>query len=175
MTAPVGNVLRSDRVVILARGRSLRMGTPKGLLRFADGGQAFLRMITDLYLNEGYPVDVVCTSETAEAYRGELPSGGNVRVVEGGTGGDTARTVLTAWESLVNERISCSHIWAHPVDLPLVKASTVRLLRQTSDDDPSRIIRPQCGGTPGHPASDADHLPGPLQLPQSPDDCRPHY
>jgi len=142
---------RRDRVVIMARGLSVRMGVPKGLLRLAPTGPVFVRIIADLYLTVGLPVDVVTLAENAEAYSRELPEREDLRILPAGAGGDTALTLLIAWRSSLAAKIPCSHIWAHPVDLPLVTADSINLLRDHSHGNPDRIIRPEHRGVPGHP------------------------
>lgn len=151
MTSAGGSILRKDRAVIMARGLSVRMGVPKGLLRLSPAGPAFVRIIADLYLKAGLPVDVVTREETAEAYRSELAAGDEIRILPAEAGGDTALTLLCAWRSCLAEGFPCSHFWAHPVDLPLVTAVTVNRMMDLSHRDPDRIIRPVRQGKPGHP------------------------
>ena len=90
---------RRDRVVVMARGLSSRMGVPKGLLRLAPSGPTFIQAIVALYLNDGFPVDVVTTETMVEIYRGEWPAPEAVRVLPAAPGGDTALTLLAAWRS----------------------------------------------------------------------------
>ena len=151
MTSAGTNVPRRDRAVVMARGRSSRMGAPKGLLRLSPTGPTFVRIIADLYLTVGIPVDVVTREETAEVYRRELPVVENLRIVPAVDGGDTALTLLIAWRSCLAAKIHCSHFWAHPVDLPLVNADAVGLLMDYSHRNPDRVIRPVHQGVPGHP------------------------
>ncbi|MCK9995341.1 MAG: NTP transferase domain-containing protein [Candidatus Krumholzibacteria bacterium] len=145
------SVPRRDRAVIMARGLSARMGVPKGLLRLSSNGPAFVRIIADLYLNAGLPVDVITREETFEVYRRELPECNELRLLPAEAGGDTALTLLIAWRSCLAAGIPCSHFWAHPVDLPLVTANAVDLLGDLSRREPDRIIRPTWKGIPGHP------------------------
>ncbi len=145
------SVRRRDRAVIMARGLSARMGIAKGLLRLSSDGPAFVRIISDLYLDAGVPVDVVTRQEDFEAYRRELPESDKLRLLTAERGGDTALTLLIAWRSCLAAGISCSHFWAHPVDLPLVNADVVNVLMDHSRRNPERIIRPVHKGTPGHP------------------------
>jgi CTP:molybdopterin cytidylyltransferase MocA len=142
---------RHDRAVIMARGLGARMGAPKGLLRLSPGGLVFVRMIADLYLAAGFGVDVVTRQSETLAYRCELPDGNDLRVLPAPDGGDTALTLLTAWRSWRAEAMECTHVWAHPVDLPLVAPSTIAMLREYSQGDPHRVLRPLRQGTPGHP------------------------
>ncbi len=151
MTSAGANVPRRDRAVIMARGLSVRMGVPKGLLRLSPTGPAFVRIIADLYLGAGLPVDVVTRGETAAAYRRELPVHENLRILSAAAGGDTALTLLVAWRSCLAASIPCSHFWAHPVDMPLVNADAVGILMDCSHRNPDRVIRPVLRGVPGHP------------------------
>ncbi len=146
-----GSFPRRDRAVIMARGLSARMGVPKGLLRLSSNGPAFVRIIADLYLNAGLPVDVVTREETFEDYRRELTVCDDLRLLPAEAGGDTALTLLIAWRSCLEAEIPCSHFWAHPVDLPLVPASAINLLADQSRREPDRIIRPMRQSVPGHP------------------------
>jgi CTP:molybdopterin cytidylyltransferase MocA len=142
---------RKDRAVIMARGLGARMGAPKGLLRLSPDSPAFVRLIADLYLAAGFGVDVVTRNLTAQAHRDELPDTEVLRVLSAADGGDTARTLLTALRSWRDEAIECTHVWAHPVDLPLVAPASLDLLMKQSQKEPQRVIRPVRQGTPGHP------------------------
>ena len=151
MTSTGGHVSRSDRAVIMARGLGVRMGGPIGLLKFSSEGPAFVRIITDLYLQREMPVDVLALAEFSEDLQMELPQSGKCRVVPEVSGGDTALTMLMSWRFCKSEGIPCSHFWAHPVDLPLVAAGTLELLAENSRRHPTRILRPVRAGNPGHP------------------------
>ncbi|MEN8005646.1 MAG: NTP transferase domain-containing protein [Candidatus Krumholzibacteriota bacterium] len=151
MTAAGRSTPRSDRAVIMARGLGVRMGGPKGLLRFSSAGPAFVRIIADLYLKEKIPVDVPVLAELSVAHEKELPLQEECRVLPSPPGGDTALTMLMAWRSCRRTRTPCSHFWAHPVDLPLVTAGTIDLLWENSRQHPTRILRPVRDGIPGHP------------------------
>lgn len=142
---------RQDRAVIMARGSSSRMGVPKGLLRFQESGPTFLRTLVDLYLKIGIPVDVVTTPSVADAYQVELPQEGDARIIAAGPGGDTALTLLVAWRAWQSEGTECTHVWAHPVDMPLVLAGSLEELRQWSCGQPGRSLRPSWQKEPGHP------------------------
>ncbi len=146
MTGP-----RQDRAVIMARGLGTRMGEPKGLLRLSPSGPVFVRMIANLYIEAGFGVDVVTRQMTAQAYISELPKTDDLRVLTAKDGGDTALTLLTAWRSWRAAAMECTHVWAHPVDLPLVVPTSLDLLQGYSRRDPGRVIRPVRQGVPGHP------------------------
>jgi len=94
---------------------------------------------------------VVTRQEVFDDYHRELPENENLRILTAETGGDTALTLLIAWRSCQTAGIACSHFWAHPVDLPLVKSGVINFLMDHSRRHPERIIRPVHQGTPGHP------------------------
>jgi len=145
------NGIRHDRAVIMARGQSRRMGMPKGLLRLDPAGDTFLGILTALYGGLGVPGDVVALAGTADRYRAVMPAGGKGRVLAAEPGGDTALTVLIACRTWRADKIAWSHVWAHPVDLPLVRPATLELLRDISRKHPDKVIRPVWEDNPGHP------------------------
>ncbi|MBC8423154.1 NTP transferase domain-containing protein, partial [bacterium] len=63
-------------------------------------------------------------------------------------GGGTAATCLAAVGGLDGR---ASHLWFHPVDLPLVAEATLRTLADLSRDDPEKILVPRHAGGRGHP------------------------
>ena len=63
-------------------------------------------------------------------------------------GQDTAHTILAAWDKMIPKP---SHLWIHPVDLPLVLPRTISLLHRKSEESPSKTLRPVCENKPGHP------------------------
>lgn len=144
-------VERRDGVVILARGQSSRMGRPKGLVRLNPDGPCLLRLIVDQYRNLEIPRWVVVHPDHTDLYLSELQDELDVRVITGEEGGDTARTVVQAWRSLLSDGVALSHLWAHPVDLPLVTPETFSLLQVESTRHPLEIVRPAWGEQPGHP------------------------
>ncbi len=131
--------------VILARGESRRMGRPKGLVRGRDN-VPFVRTIAGLYrgLDE---VLVIAAQGEEDAYRRALSGFDRCRVVEGGPGGETARTLLIARRATPG----AARYWAHPVDLPLVKCGTLEVLAAAADGNLRAVIRPFHAGRPGHP------------------------
>lgn len=138
---------RNDLAVIMARGRSLRMGRPKGLLTVRGTGEPLVARIAALYAGWA-DVLVVTLAGLAEDYRGALAGLGHVRVI-GETGGDdTARTLCLAWAGRKGDH---DRVWAHPVDLPLVRGSTIDLLSKEAALTPDRAHRPAWNGEPGHP------------------------
>lgn len=140
-----------DHAVVLARGTSSRMGRPKGLVTLPGDGSTFLQRIVALYRRSGIPVTVVTLPAVVSSYRAVLAATGGAGVVAAPAGGDTARTLLAGWQSFDSATERIERIWAHPVDLPLVKPATLPLLAAAAREHPGRIVRPVYAGTPGHP------------------------
>jgi CTP:molybdopterin cytidylyltransferase MocA len=140
---------RLDCVVILARGASRRMGQPKGLLRCPGAeDRTFLGAIAANYAELDLPLVVVTTPDLVEPYQEIVSKISPGTVVGHGPGGDTARTVR---QGAVAGDSQWTHLWTHPVDMPLIKAKTLRQLWQQSRQNPLDIVRPVYNGCPGHP------------------------
>jgi CTP:molybdopterin cytidylyltransferase MocA len=149
--ATPANQGRRDLAVIMARGSGSRMGCVKGLLRPAGWDVSFAGSLCRLYGQAGLPVLVVVAAADLDAYRKDLLGAGigtGTRVVGGPAGGDTALTLLLAWRHC-GRRVT--HLWAHPVDLPLVRGETLGRLLDFSRDNPTRAVRPAYSARPGHP------------------------
>ena len=142
---------RTDRVVIMARGESRRMGFPKGAAAARPGGPTLLALVANLYSRLGLKLVVVTLPELVAPYRALLEPGSDVAWVAEAAGGDTARTVRAAWDFLRVSGIRPARLWAHPVDMPLVRLNTLLRLRDFAARHPGQVVRPSHGGNPGHP------------------------
>ena len=140
---------RRDQVIIMARGESSRMGQPKGALSHPDkSGVSFLGGIVDLYSRNGLGGIVVTTFDLCELYQSLLASEGGFEVHGFAGGGDTAQTLAYGWSVLEK---GVSHIWAHPVDLPMVTDATILRLKKESLNSPQEMLRPCFKSSIGHP------------------------
>lgn len=137
-------------VVIMARGASVRMGAPKGLLAVGPDGVTMGARIRRLYACTRWPVVMIVRHEDAVAYERDLGKWEGTLLVRPG-GGDTGTTVKEAWCWAKREKRDTTHLWVHPVDLPLVAHATVRELKRLSDLLPDEALRPGFQGQPGHP------------------------
>ncbi len=143
--------VRHDTALIMARGQSRRMGCPKGMCRLVAGGPTLLESIVDLYLDCGMTVVVLTLPELAAVYEACLSEQPQVRCLTHQGGDDTARTVMAAWRAGFPGLERPTHLWLHPVDLPLVRSSTLRQLAVVSMANPQYVLRPCVADQPGHP------------------------
>jgi len=133
----------------MARGASLRMGATKGLLPCpGTRDESFATRIVRAYEELDFGGILVCTANLAEAYAVALTNYRGFRVVGAVSGGETGLTLQVGWRALP---AVTTHIWAHPVDLPLVGVATLEQLKTVSEGEPERIVRPAFGAAPGHP------------------------
>ena len=138
--------------IVLAAGRSSRMGRPKALLPIGGAGQTFLsRILTtlrraevdDLLVVVGYEAEAVIASLGAL----DFP----IRVVENR---DYQRGQLTSLQAglLAADRPGVRGVLVTLVDVPLVTADTVRLVLEAyRRHRPAAVVRPVSGARHGHP------------------------
>lgn len=154
---PCGPAAR-DTVVILCRGASTRFGAPKALATVGGDPRPLLARVAALYVaTEAGLILVVTTAELAAPCRELLVAMAPDRceVVTGPSGGGTALTLALAHERWRGRAGATGpapgRVWAHPVDLPRVRPSTLAQLARVAVRVPGRPVRPAWGGTPGHP------------------------
>lgn len=132
--------------IVLAAGRSRRMGRPKALLRVGD--ETFVEHAVRV-LQEGgcRGIYVVVNDPTAEAVRLAEQAGASIVVNDAAQSEpiDSIRLALstipedTAWVAIL------------PVDHPLVESRTVMRLIEAAHARGGAIVRPVHQGAPGHP------------------------
>ncbi len=143
---------RRDVAVIMCRGASRRFGSPKALACVGTDPRPLLRRVAGCFTGRfAGGIIVVTTADLAASCRSALEGVPDVIVVAGPAGGDTALTLALAWEHLAALAPGCTHVWAHPVDVPDVAAPTLARLAAESEALPERIVRPTWSGSPGHP------------------------
>jgi molybdenum cofactor cytidylyltransferase len=159
---------RRDMALVLARGRSRRMGSPKGLCRLDPDGPTFLESIALLYTGRGVPIAVI-TSHDLQATYADIAQNISAKLILHHEQGGTATSVLAGARQLQDV---ASHLWLHPVDLPQVMPSTLDRLARRSQEQPDKVVIPEYKGIPGHPVvlpietwspMNPDVWPGPMQ------------
>lgn len=132
--------------IVLAAGRSQRMGRPKPLLRV--GGESFVERAVRL-LQEGgcRRIGVVVNDDASETARLAEQTGAAIVVNDAAESEpiDSIRLALaqlpddTAWVAIL------------PVDHPLVEPGTITRLIQEAHTRVAAVVRPVYHGKPGHP------------------------
>lgn len=137
--------MSNERVagIVLAAGRSRRMGAPKPLLTVE--GRTFVRAAVET-LRGGGCGSVVVVVAGPEA--GAEASDAGAVMVEGRPDAEQVDSLRTALEHVAAE---IAAVLVLPVDHPLVRTTTVRELITASGMDPDAVIRPVYRGRPGHP------------------------
>jgi molybdenum cofactor cytidylyltransferase len=136
--------------VLLAAGKSSRMGRPKALLPIGMTGETFLDRITRTLIDGGIEDIVVVVGADAEAIRSGARNTPGVRIVDNP---DYERGQLTSLLAGLRA-IDAPHVSAVLVtliDVPLFIASTVRALVNAHRERGAAIVRPVSGDRHGHP------------------------
>jgi len=141
-----------DRIsaVILAAGKSTRMGRSKALLPIGTG-ETFLARLVATFRAAGIDDVVVVAGHEASAIVDAVERGGaDARVVvnEEYEAGQLT-SVLAGLRAVASPRVAAALVT--PVDVPLVAVSTVRALVDRYRETRAPIVRPVRGGHHGHP------------------------
>ena len=132
--------------LVLAAGAGRRMGTPKALVRDADGVPWVVRASRLLAASGCAPV-VVVIGAAADEVRAEL-SAEPVHVVEATDWAEGMGASLRA--GLKTFAPGVDAVVVVPVDVPGLTAAAVR--RVVERAGPEALVRATYGGAPGHPA-----------------------
>jgi molybdenum cofactor cytidylyltransferase len=140
--------------IVLAAGKSSRMGRTKALLPVGSSGDTFLNRIIRALRDGGADAIVVVIGGDAAAVRASLPrEDASLRAVENPHFEDGQLSSLHVGLAAVEQRYD--HIEAAMVtlvDLPLISASTVRAVLDTFRAHPQApLVRPRRAGRHGHP------------------------
>ena len=141
--------------IVLAAGKSSRMGRPKALLPIGSSGDTFLTRILHVLRSGGSARAVVVIGGDAGAVRATLPPDDEfLLVVENANYEQGQLSSLLAGLSAVEEgRDDVEAVIVTLVDLPLITSATVRAVLEAYRDAPGApIVRPRRGNRHGHPA-----------------------
>lgn len=136
--------------IVLAGGKSSRMGRPKALLPIGPEGVTFFDRITRTLVDAGLEEVVVVVGADAEAIRGAVRPVQGVRIVDNPDYEQGQLTSLIAGLRAIDLARATAAV-VTLIDVPLVSAATVRTLiaRQRERDAP--VVRPVSNGRHGHP------------------------
>jgi molybdenum cofactor cytidylyltransferase len=136
--------------IVLAGGKSSRMGRPKALLPIGGAGETFFDRITRTLLKGGVHDVVVVVGADADAIRGVVTLPLHVRLV---SNPDFERGQLTSLLAGLRaiDRPGVSAALVTLIDSPLISAADVRGLIEARREHHAPIVRPAKGGRHGHP------------------------
>jgi molybdenum cofactor cytidylyltransferase len=130
--------------IILAAGEARRMGYPKALIEH-EGGRSFLQSLASTFGKAGCSV-IGVIGKDAEAVREQHPSLHLVECEQWGDGQMAA--VKMGLEHALDE--GADILLLHPVDMPALRATTLKLLLKALGDS-AEGLRPEYEGAPGYP------------------------
>ncbi len=137
MNAPIDGI-------VLAAGRSLRMGAPKAELEL--DGRTFLRRAVDALREGGCRSVVVVVGERRDA--AGPPEDGVVYTLNPDPGSQQVASLRIGLRALPADAAAAAVL---PVDIPAVRPDTVRRLLEAFAAGGALAVRPVAGGRPGHP------------------------
>jgi molybdenum cofactor cytidylyltransferase len=140
--------------LVLAAGKSSRMGRTKALLSLGSSGETFLHRIIRVLREGGADAVVVVIGGDAAAVRASLPRDDvQISAVENPRYEEGQLSSLLAGLAAVEQRhADVEAVMMTLVDLPLISAATVRAVRETFLANPGApLVRPRRGGRHGHP------------------------
>jgi molybdenum cofactor cytidylyltransferase len=140
--------------VVLAAGKSSRMGRTKALLPLGPSGETFLDRIIRVLREGGADAIVVVIGGDAAAVRASLlrddvqiSAVENPRYEEG-----QLSSLLVGLAAVEQRHDNVEAVMMTLVDLPLISAATVRAVREAFLANPGApLVRPRRGGRYGHP------------------------
>jgi len=141
--------------IVLAAGKSSRMGRPKALLPIGSSGNTFLTHILHVLRDGGIARACVVIGGDAGVVRATLPADDEfLRVVENENYEQGQLSSLLVGLSSVEESDDeVEAVLVTLVDLPLISPATVRAVLDAYRNSPGApIVRPSRGYRHGHPA-----------------------
>jgi molybdenum cofactor cytidylyltransferase len=140
--------------LVLAAGKSSRMGRTKALLSVGSSGETFLHRIIRVLRDGGVEAVVVVIGGDAAAVRASLPrDDAQISAVENPRYEEGQLSSLLVGLAAVEQRYdNVEAVMMTLVDLPLISAATVRVVRDAFLANPGApLVRPRRGGRHGHP------------------------
>jgi molybdenum cofactor cytidylyltransferase len=140
--------------VVLAAGKSSRMGRTKALLPLGSSGETFLHRIIRVLREGGADAVIVVIGGDAAAVRASVPRDDvQIAAVENPRYEEGQLSSLLVGLAAVEQRFdNVEAVMITLVDLPLISAATVRAVRDAFLTNPGApLVRPRRGGRYGHP------------------------
>lgn len=138
--------------IVLAAGKSSRMGRPKALLPIGSSGETFLTRILRVLRDGGITRTVVVIGGDADAVRETLPRTDRSLTIVENTDYEQGQLSSLLIGLSAAEKDGAGGVMVTLVDLPLISAATVRAVLDAYGRTPAAaIVRPRIGGRHGHP------------------------
>jgi len=139
--------------VVLAAGKSSRMGRPKALLPIGSSGETFLTRVIRVLREGGAEAIVVVIGGDAAAVRASLPRGdASITAVDNPHYEEGQLSSLLVGLAAVERQDNVEAVMVTLVDLPLISPSTVRSVLDAYRAKPGApLVRPRRGNRHGHP------------------------
>jgi molybdenum cofactor cytidylyltransferase len=136
--------------VVLAAGKSSRMGRPKALLPIGPAGETFLDRVTRTLFDGGVDELLVVVGANAETIKSQVREIPRVRML---TNPDYEQGQLTSLLTALRQinRVGVTGAVVTLIDVPMVSAETVRKLIAAHRSEDKSIVRPVSNGRHGHP------------------------
>jgi molybdenum cofactor cytidylyltransferase len=136
--------------IVLAGGKSSRMGRPKALLPIDSSGDTFFDRVTRTLLDAGVEDVIVVVGADADAIRAGATPRSGVRIVDNPDYEQGQLTSLVAGLRVIDmSRATAALVTL--IDVPLVSAATVRTLIAAQRERGAPVVRPVSNGRHGHP------------------------
>lgn len=150
--APPGPGRGGVAAIILAAGESSRMGRTKALLPDPDG-RPFVARLGRTLAAAGVPHIVVVTGTGSDAIARALAADRAAVVPVVAVNPDPARGQISSlWVGLdAVQALAPDAVLVIPVDIPMVRASTVRQVVESWRATRALVVRPAVGARHGHP------------------------
>ena len=136
--------------IVLAGGKSSRMGRPKALLPIGPDGDTFFDRVTRALLEGGVRDVVVVVGADSEAIRAGARPRVGVRIVDNPDYEQGQLTSLLAGLHAIDATRATAAL-VTLIDVPLVSAHTVRTLIAAQREHGAPVVRPVSAGRHGHP------------------------
>lgn len=143
--------------IVLAGGKSSRMGRPKALLPIGQRGDTFFDRVTRTLLDAGIDDVVVVVGADAGAIRAGVQPRPRVRIVDNPDYEQGQLTSLLAGLRAI-DTVGAAAALVTLIDVPLVSAATVRTLIAAQREHNAPVVRPVSNGRHGHPVIFARQL-----------------
>ena len=139
--------------VVLAAGKSSRMGRTKALLPIGSSGETFLARVIRVLREGGAEAIVVVIGGDAAAVRASLPcEDASITAVDNPRYEEGQLSSLLVGLAAVERQDNVEAVMVTLVDLPLISPSTVRSVLDAYRAKPGApLVRPRRGNRYGHP------------------------